>query len=231
MVPLQYPSVHHTFPSRSRTFPFSFNPVLFPFPSRARPVPVPCPSRARPVPVPFSTAPHRPVPVQSGLVPFPSRSRPVPVPFPSRSCPRPVPVLFPPRSRPVPVPFRSRLVHVPFPSIPVPVPFPSPSRPVSLSSRSHPLPVPFSFQFPRFSSSFQLMTRFYMFRFVSVCFQLSRPILLSISFIRVHLCLPFLPYPSRSRSLPVPLISVSFHVSPFTVPGSPPILHSITLLC
>ena len=56
------------------------------------------------------------------------------------------------------------------------------------------------------------MTRFYVFRFVSVCFHLSRPILLSISFIRVQFVSPFLPYPSRSRSFPVPLVSVSLHV-------------------
>ena len=75
------------------------------------------------------------------------------------------------------------------------------------------------------------MTRFYAFRFVSVCFHLSRPILLSISFIRVQFVSPFLPYPSRSRSFPVPLVSVSLHVSPFTVPGSPPILHFMARLC
>ena len=56
------------------------------------------------------------------------------------------------------------------------------------------------------------MTRFYMFRFVSVCFHLSRPFLLSIWFIRFQFVSPFLPYPSRSRSFPVPLVSVSFHV-------------------
>ena len=56
------------------------------------------------------------------------------------------------------------------------------------------------------------MTRFYTFRFVSVCFHLSRPILLSISFIHVQFVPPFLPYPSRSRCFPVPLVSVSFHV-------------------
>ena len=75
------------------------------------------------------------------------------------------------------------------------------------------------------------MTCFYMFRFVSVSFQLSRPNLLSISFIRVHLCLPFLPYPFRSRSFSVPLISVSFLARPFTVPGSTPILYFIARLC
>ena len=56
------------------------------------------------------------------------------------------------------------------------------------------------------------MTRFYVFRFVSVFFHLSRPILLSISFIRVQFVSPFLHYPSRSRSFPVPLVSVSLHV-------------------
>ena len=56
------------------------------------------------------------------------------------------------------------------------------------------------------------MTRFYMFRFASICFHLSRPILLSISFVHVQFVPPFLPYPSRSRSFPVPLVSVSFHV-------------------
>ena len=55
------------------------------------------------------------------------------------------------------------------------------------------------------------MTRFYVFRFVSVCFHLSRPILLSISFIRVQFVSPFLPLsfpfpffpcPSRFRFTP-----------------------------
>ena len=62
------------------------------------------------------------------------------------------------------------------------------------------------------------MTRFYMFRFDSVCFHLSRPILLSISFVHVQFVPPFLAYPSRSRSFPVPLetewneTEISFHV-------------------
>ena len=186
MVPLQYLSVHHPFPSRSRPFPFSFNPVLFP--SRARPVLVP---------VPFSTAPSRPVPVQSRLVPFPSRSAPVP---------------FTSRSHPVLVRSRPRTVSVPFPSRLALVPFASPSRPVS-------------FQFPRLSSFVQLMTRFYMFRFVSVCFHLSRPILLSISVQFGLLFFLILPVPVLSLFLSFPFRSM------LTVPGSLPILHSIALLC
>ena len=71
---------------------------------------------------------------------------------------------------------------------------------------------PFSFQFPRFSSSVQLMTRFYVFRFVSVCFHLSRPITVVYVVYSRSILPPFLPYPSRFRSFPVPLVSVSLHV-------------------
>ena len=169
-----FPSITHSrpvpahsrprpFPSRSRPFPFSSNPVLFP--SRARPVLVP---------VPFSTAPSRPVPVQFRLVPFPPRSRPVPVPFPSR------PVPFLPRSRPVHVPFPSR--SRPFPSLYCfrPLPVPSSSRPVRIPFLSRFLSNFLAFLVP---SNWWLVS--YMFRFVSVCFHLSRPILLSISFSHV----------------------------------------------